>query len=933
MFVSIKCKHLFGFNLLINSNNNMDLTQKKLSKSEWMNVEILVEEKEREILKMIVDGYYNVNIRSNSTKSMLSLMKMDGTTRGIHEHLYDQYFKTDIETLKTKYNSILELPSVENNQESMDIKKKKKKQITLNKGELIRIQSMDKKLDTSKNDVFEYILIGFCKEILQSLHKHTSQYAFYLYTILQVEQATILHTNTYVLEFVQLVRNHTMQLLNMRDVLNQSYEFIEKNTHLLKYEDRVLFEHQRRIFTSFRIHPEKPTTYSKLKAMTNAGAKLVLYTAPTGTGKTLTPLGLSEGHRIIFICAARHIGLALAKSAVSMNKRIAVAFGCETADDIRLHYYAASEYTRNQRSGGIGKVDNSVGDKVQIMICDVKSYIIAMHYMLAFQPEYHSVMDTDDLEEYEKGDVQIARDADLITYWDEPTIAMDYAEHPLHEMIHRNWTENQISKIVLSCATLPCEEEIQETIRDFCVRFDTSNVETISSYDCRKSITLLNESGKAVAPHLLYVNYQKLMQSVEHCMRNRSMLRYFDLREIVAFIQKVHSLEGALDEAYYIENYFGDNIANITMNNLKLYYMTILQNVNPDYWEDIHRELVDKQRPMFESGELRRFRSMETPRNMGGGALVRVHSIAPHSNVSDGVQTEQSRMPSSGVYITTKDAHTLTDGPTIFLTEDVAKIGRFYKTQSNIPERVFSEISNKIAQNSAVQRKLTSYEQQLEDKENSACSIDTSKSDRKMKSKNDHKMNRETVSPEIRGLRRQIEELRANIQNVNLDSVYVPNSPEHQRIWYNNETIKSNAFKPDIAEDDVCNIMALDVSDDMKLLLLLGIGVFIDENKANPKYMEIMKRLAYEQRLFVILASSDYIYGTNYQFCHGFIGKDLLHMTQQKTIQAMGRIGRNQTQQEYTVRFRDDSMLSQLFQPPLENKEAEVMNRLFHSEM
>ena len=96
-------------------------------------------------------------------------------------------------------------------------------------------------------------------------------------------------------------------------------------------------------------------------------------------------------------------------------------------------------------------------------------------------------------------------------------------------------------------------------------------------------------------------------------------------------------------------------------------------------------------------------------------------------------------------------------------------------------------------------------------------------------------------------------------------------------------------------------------------------------------YMEIMKRLAYQQRLFLILASSDYIYGTNYQFCHGFIGKDLNNMTQQKTIQAMGRIGRNQMQQEYTIRFRDDAMLTQLFQAPTVNPEADVMSRLFSS--
>jgi hypothetical protein len=128
--------------------------------------------------------------------------------------------------------------------------------------------------------------------------------------------------------------------------------------------------------------------------------------------------------------------------------------------------------------------------------------------------------------------------------------------------------------------------------------------------------------------------------------------------------------------------------------------------------------------------------------------------------------------------------------------------------------------------------------------------------------------------------------------------------------------------------------MALDVTNNMKLLLLLGIGMFTKMDRALQTagitaYTEIMKKLAIRQQLFLILASSDYIYGTNYQFCHGFVGKDLTNMTQQKTIQAMGRIGRNQIQQEYTIRFREDAMLEQLFVAPESNKEAEVMCRLF----
>ena len=58
---------------------------------------------------------------------------------------------------------------------------------------------------------------------------------------------------------------------------------------------------------------------------------------------------------------------------------------------------------------------------------------------------------------------------------------------------------------------------------------------------------------------------------------------------------------------------------------------------------------------------------------------------------------------------------------------------------------------------------------------------------------------------------------------------------------------------------------------------------------------------------------SDYIYGTNYQFCHGYISKDLGDMTQEKTIQAMGRIGRNHLHKNYSIRFRHDDLIEKIF--------------------
>ena len=117
-----------------------------------------------------------------------------------------------------------------------------------------------------------------------------------------------------------------------------------------------------------------------------------------------------------------------------------------------------------------------------------------------------------------------------------------------------------------------------------------------------------------------------------------------------------------------------------------------------------------------------------------------------------------------------------------------------------------------------------------------------------------------------------------------------------------------------------------DVDIKWKLLLLMGIGVF--STYKSVEYMEIMKSLAKEQNLFMIIASSDFIYGTNYQFCHSYISKDLGMMSQEKCVQAMGRVGRRNTQKNYTIRFRDDALIKKLFIKDENKPEVINMKRL-----
>ena len=880
----------------------MDLTQSKLSRTEWNSIEVPVSQSEKEILKLIDDGFNNVNIKYNSNQSLLSIIKIDKNEE-IEAFLYTKYFEEKFKKIKTQYESSnrgvkldFEIPSI-----SQKTLKK------LKKADIIRLDCVDATIQKYREKILEFVQLDLVESMMaaapcdkmkidkskeknektknQNIKKDT---IFAAYSLIQIKKASITNKNKYVATLADNFVNHILKNAETKDFVYKSPEIIEKNMDVLKYADKELFSHQKQLFSIVKNQKTSP--------------KLILYTAPTGTGKTLSPIGLTHSFKVIFVCVARHVGLALAKSAISMEKKIAFAFGCETASDIRLHYFAATDCIRNKKSGTIMKIDNSVGDKVEMIICDVKSYLIAMRYMLAFNEE-----------------------PAIITYWDEPTITMDYDTHDLHDIIHKNWVENKISKMVLSCATLPKEDEIAETIMDFRSKFEGAEIHTIQSYDCRKTISLTNKSGYCVLPHLLFSKYDDLIRSVMHCEENKSLLRYFDLGEIIRFIRYLNENE-LVDDEYTIESYFGTDVSNISMDSVKSYYLETLKHVNDENWTAIYENMKYTQTPKFGKPGLHKSKSVETaiPGHVpglklpdGGGALMRTTSLTyspPVPSVNPVPPVPQVIPVTKGILLTTEDAHTLTDGPTIFLADDVEKIAKFYIQQSKIPEKIFNGLMEKIERNNVLQKQIDAQQKILED--SLGGEIEKSK-----------KMEREQFNGETHKVMNEIARLREQCSSVNLEPVYIPNTKHHQQLWIPNEEMVQNAFVPSIDEGTVKDIMLLDLDNSMKLLLLLGIGVFA--NHQNIQYIEIMKRLAYNQQLYMIVASSDYIYGTNYQFCHGFIGKDLTLMTQQKIIQALGRIGRNNIQQEYSVRFREDSMLMSLFLPSEKNMEALKMSLLF----
>lgn len=795
----------------------MDLEQRKLSKEEWDSLEIPVSPEELNILKMIRDGFDSPGITSNATTTLMTFIKLsiqddrDGKKKKeFDEYLYKTYFQDIIDDMFKKHNIT----------SKYKINKNKQK---LKKADLIRIQNFETKLNSIKSNVFEFVLVD---KLLKFLESDGAIKNKLYYTLKHLLKYKISNINTIIRNQINYVINLYDDSVSKIEFIENAYQYIERNSDLVRYKDLRLYKHQRDIFVCCK----------------QEGPKMIMYQAPTGMGKTLTPIGLSKKYKIIFVCAAKHVGLQLAKACISMNIKIAVAFGCKDTDNIRLHWFAAKESVRNRKTGGIFRVDNSVGDNVEIMISDIQSYLPAMRYMKAFnQPE------------------------DLLLYWDEPTITLDYKKHPFHNIMKQNWQDNEIPNIILSSATLPKVDDIQETVDSFIEKFSSSNIVTIVNNECYKTIPIIDSNGMVVMPHFMFSTYEEIRAFLQHIKNYKTLLRHLDVREITKFIIYVNK-NCELNVRYQIDNYF-ESIDTITINSLKRYYLVLLNNLKEQY-ESVHKYFMMGQKTLYESS----------------------------------------------IYITTKDANTLTDGPTIYLADNVELIGKFCLKTASIPKVMFGAIIEDIKNNEKLRLEI---EQLMKD-------LNKNKDNSEEKEGDKVKDSNEKDTKDMLTLER-CDFLRGQLRRIQLGNKFIPNSKEHLETW-GKEDVK-NAFCSAIDDDIVERIMLLDVNVNWKFLLLMGIGVFTKH--ACDDYVAIMKDLAMHQRLYLIIASTDYIYGTNYQFCHGYIGKDLQGMSQEKIIQGLGRVGRKNEKNDYSIRVRHNDIITKLFTKSDDNTEAINMNALF----
>jgi hypothetical protein len=84
----------------------MDLNQSKLTKDEWNSIETPVSNDEKQILKLISDGFGDVNVKYNNNLSLLSIVKIEFTDE-IEAYLYVNYFEETIKKTIIKLKLML----------------------------------------------------------------------------------------------------------------------------------------------------------------------------------------------------------------------------------------------------------------------------------------------------------------------------------------------------------------------------------------------------------------------------------------------------------------------------------------------------------------------------------------------------------------------------------------------------------------------------------------------------------------------------------------------------------------------------------------------------------------------------------------------------------------------------------------------------------
>ena len=209
----------------------MDLKQKKLSKSEWNSIEISVSENENEVLKLITQGYQNVNIKINKTESLFTYLKIE-YNQSLEDYLFNKYFSDKIKSLIKKYEiSYIQFNSSKKTQQTNETNYiiNIATIVKLKSADNVRVSRFDVIDETISENIYEYILIHHLENMLKYIKREDNKWHFHYYTLNKLLQNNVEKIIHYIKDICQNILSKVEENINLLYILKHSSDIIEKN--------------------------------------------------------------------------------------------------------------------------------------------------------------------------------------------------------------------------------------------------------------------------------------------------------------------------------------------------------------------------------------------------------------------------------------------------------------------------------------------------------------------------------------------------------------------------------------------------------------------------------------------------------------------------------------------------------------------------------
>ena len=149
----------------------MDLSQRKLNKSEWDSIEIPVLREELEILNLITQGYHDVNVKINNNNSIFTFLKID-----YNEKMEDCLFNKFLSERVLKVENILKVNDATYRGLKIDANAK------INSADKIRLERFDEHT-LKKNEIYEFLLLSHIEKLVFEFEKNIFTFHFHYFTL------------------------------------------------------------------------------------------------------------------------------------------------------------------------------------------------------------------------------------------------------------------------------------------------------------------------------------------------------------------------------------------------------------------------------------------------------------------------------------------------------------------------------------------------------------------------------------------------------------------------------------------------------------------------------------------------------------------------------------------------------------------------------